>query len=705
MAKTELPTGYDDDAGFLAEMRERWTEATTYDKHNVDAARDDLRFTVGEQWEPNVRAAREAQGLPCLTVNRLPQFIAQVTGDIRINKPAIKVRPDTDGDEKIADIRQGLIRAIEQRCKASAVYSSTAFTQVACGIGWFRLRLEYATDEGFDRDLAIRPIADPFSVVVDPLAIENTCRDADWLFVSDDMPRKRFETVYPGKLPSTLDTQVIRDAWVTKDIVRLSEYWVMVDTNRDVAQMDDGSVMDLADVPEGRKPKATRKASKREAWLYMTNGVELLSGPHKMPIDRIPVFRAVGWEVPIDGKRQRFGLVRFAKDPARLMNYWRSASAQLIGQAPRTQWIAAQRSIDGREEEFRAAHKSGDPLLIYNDAGPQPERVNPAAVPSAMLQEAQLASQDMKDVTGLHDASLGAQGNETSGKAIMARDRQGDVATFIYPDNLKDAIAECGRVINALIPLIYDTARTIAIIGQDDSSSAVRINDPAHPENVDIAHGKYAVTIETGPSYSTRRVEAAEAMLQFVQAVPGSAQFIGDLIAKSQDWPLADEIAERLKRAMPPQITADKDAKPEPPTPEQQQAMQQQQQAAALQQHMAMLEMGIKEAVQRKASAEADKTEAEAALLQFELGQQDGRFRALVDQTISQELFNAGHGHGVAAEGGDPSQMPPPMAQDGPTASADNNGASPPQSMTDAPSAPASAPDGIPGSSAAPPAP
>jgi hypothetical protein len=330
----------------------------------------------------------------------------------------------------------------------------------------------------------------------------------------------------------------------------------------------------------------------------------------------------------IGEKQSRFGLVRFAKDPQRLMNYWRSVSAETLALAPRQQWLVHSSSDKGEElDDFRDAHKSGDPVLVWSGQQ-KPERIDPPAFPAALVQEAALNAQDMKDVTGLHDASLGAQSQETSGRAIMARDRQGDVATYIYPDNLKDAIAECGQVINDLIPIVYDTARTITILGEDGSTKPQRINDPDHPAALDITKGKYQVVIDTGPSYTTKRVEAAEGMLAFAQAVPNLAQNFADLLAKAQDWPMAEDIADRIKRSLPPQVTQDPNEPPASPAPEQVAAMQ-------LQQQMAALDMETKRALAAKATAEAGQ-----AL--FALGQLHGGAEDAAGQLATQQLFGPG---------------------------------------------------------------
>jgi hypothetical protein len=630
--KPKVPEGYEDIDEFLKEARERFEEAIDFDRENRDEAQTDLKFLAGEQWEPEDLAARK--GLPCLTINQLPQFVAQVVGDIRINRPSIKARPAEDADKDLASIREGLIRAIEHDSKAQQVYANAGQSQVACGLGNFRVRLDYASEDVFERNIVIGDIPNPFSVAWDPARIEPTGADAGFCFVSEDIPRKVFEARYPNKVASDLGqdfiTELSSSGWMSRDVVRISEYWVMKEKPAEIALLQDGSVKELTDQnraelepmaqTNSRGQPMIRKTMRKRACVYLITGHDLLEEAVEYPIDRIPVFRVPGWEVNTGEKTIRFGLVRFAKDAQRLKNFWRSVAAEKLALAPRQQWLIHE-SKTGDQEDFRDAANSGDTVLGWSGNIP-PERLDPPPIEAALLQEAALNAQDMKDVTGLHDASLGARSNETSGKAILARQKEGDVASYIYHDNLKSAIAEAGRVINQLIPSTYDTARTIRVLGEDEQQKVMRVNDPNDPESVDLAEGKYDIVVETGPSYSTKRVEAAESMAQFFQVVPAAAQVAGDLFAKAMDWPLGEEIGERLKKTLPPgMVEDDKELSEEEMQARQQQAQQVEQQAQ-MQQQGVMLQMAELDAKVKLTLAQAEKMMAEAENVGAPMGEE-----------------------------------------------------------------------------------
>jgi hypothetical protein len=611
-----IPEGYDSVEAFLEEARRRHQLAVDFDRENREQGVEDLEFFAGEQWDTEDRSAREGIGKPCLVINRLPQFVAQVVGDIRINRPAIKVRPADDSDKELAQVREGLIRAIERESGASNVYAETGQSQVACGIGNFRVGLKYAGELSFNRDVFVGAIPDPFAVVWDPLSVEPTGKDARWCFVQDEMDRLDFEATWPDKKPSELEVSTYTTGnWMTADTVKVTEYWQIKERDVEIALLQGGEVVEAEKVTAAHYVTARRTARRKYACMYLITAHAILAGPFEWQIDRVPIIRVRGWEVTVNAsKRIRFGLVRFAKDPQRLLNYWRSVAAEYLVMAPKGKWLVHESTRSEDEDRIRTSHLDDDPIIRWSGQAP-PQYVPPPIIPSALLQEAQLNAQDMKDVTGLHDASLGARSNETSGRAILARQREGDVATYVYHDNLRAAIGEGGRVIEQLIPTVYDTARTVRIIGEDEQTKVQRINDPNDPKAIDINRGRFDIVVETGPSYTTKRLEAAESMTAFVQAVPAAAPIIADLLATAQDWPEADRIAARLKKLIPPNVLQGEDgeqAAPPPPDPAQQAAgqMQMAQMEAKTRQEMAGAVKA--EADAAKAIAEASKAKSEA---------------------------------------------------------------------------------------------
>lgn len=614
------PAGFANPADFCAYAVKEFTSDAAYDKENREAALDDLKFVGLDQWDPDVRAARQRQGRPCLTVNVMPQFIGQVIGERRLNETAIKVSPRKDATVAMANTRGDIIKSIEEFSRAKRVYDNALEAQVTCGISNFRIVMDYAENDAFEQDLFIKHIPNPLAVVWDRMGVDITGKDARHCFVQDTMPRNVYDATFPdnpcpGEMGDDMTQTSFSAGWFDKDIVRVTEFWRMIEKIRELCLYADGSVVDVTDMdPADYMPLAyrdktgkakIRRAPKTYAQMHLITSFDILEGPYELPLTRLPIIKVTGREVQVGEDRVRYGLIRFAKDAQRMRNYWRSVMVETLAMAPKNQWLAEHKAVKGREDEFRDAHLSGDPLLVFNDGAEPPQRQMPPPIPAAVLQEIQMNVQDIKDTTGLQDASLGMRSNEISGRAIQARKQEGDVATIIFHDNLNESISEGGDVLNQLLGICYDTTRVLRAIGADTKHRSVTVNDPNDPDSIDLTQGKYDTSIETGPSFTTAREQAADAMMQAIQVAPQLMQIAGDLIVKNQDWPGAQEIADRLKKTIPPQLLDPADM-----SPEEQAAAQQQQQQGQGAQAVQMAEMA-------KQSQHAD------SLRQIELAQKE----------------------------------------------------------------------------------
>ena len=360
-----IPEGFESVEGFLQDMRENYEADVAYDQTNRDMALDDKKFSAGEQWDPQVLEQRK--GLPCLVINSIPQFTAQLVGDFRESRRAIKVVPSNDEDTTVASVRGDLIRSIEMQSRADRVYDSSFESVVQCGDGAFRVAVEYARDDVFDQDIFIRPIDDCLAVVWDRFSIDPTGRDARRAFVDDRIPKSEYDAKWPGKTPdelgcerSTLD-QMNTAGWVDDDSYRVTEYWRLIERQRVMGLFPDGKVFIIDEenmdqlIMEHGTPTKTRLTWCTYAQMHLVTGFSILSGPYEYRLNRLPIIRMTGRTVNVGGRRTRYGLVRNMKDPVRLKNFWRSVAAEQLGYAPKAQWIGTESAVAGREDALRKA--------------------------------------------------------------------------------------------------------------------------------------------------------------------------------------------------------------------------------------------------------------------------------------------------------------------------------------------------------------
>lgn len=585
----------------LEEAREQFKVASEYWQEDREAALDDLKFRAGKQWPDAIQTQRERDKRPCLTVDKLSQYVRQIVNDGRQNRPSIKVRPvDSGADVPTAEVMQGLIKHIEDQSNADAAYDTALDSAATCGFGYFRVLTDYVHDDTFDQEIYIRRIRNPMSVMIDPNSQEADGSDMKFAFIVEDMPEEDFKAKYPGKTTTDFETDSTAAAWFG-ETVRVAEYWWVVDEERIVYLLQDGTtvegkefdMLEESGLSLSDRVKSKRNIPKRVVKYCKMSGKEFLEEPQAWPGRYIPLLVVWGNEIDIEGAVIHTGIIRPAKDPQRLYNYSRSAFAERVALTPKAPWVAAEGQVEEYEDDWKTANTDNHSVLRYRPMAiggtqvPPPQRTSASDIPSGFAQDMQLAEHDIQAAIGMYSASLGAPSNERSGKAIMARQKEGDTGTFHYHDNLNRAIRHCGRILVDLIPKIYDAKRIIRTLGYDGTPEQVQLDPAAMTASqkmgmqmvYNLSMGRYDVAISSGPSYNTLRVEAAESMANMVQAQPALMTVVGDLMVKNMDWPGAEEIAARLHQMLPPQILeAEAKSKENKLPPEVQQALMQMEQ-------------------------------------------------------------------------------------------------------------------------------
>lgn len=563
------------DEEIIEEAMERFQASSDAWSENRKNFTDDIDFTYGEkQWHAEDVSMREAEGRHCLTVNQLPQYIRQVTNDQRQNRPSIKVRAvDDKADPDTAEIIQGLIRHIESYSNADLACDNAFFYSVSGGFGFYRIITDYV-QESFEQEILIKPIANSLSVYPDAHAVSFDGSDWNYCFVIDDMTRKDFDKKY-GKdtAPFTKGNTGTSD-WVQEDTVRVAEYFYITPSTEELHLLDSGEVVRAEDYEKsmGAIEKSRDVPVNKVNWCLI--GGDKILEKREWAGRYIPVIPVFGDTVQLGNKRVYQSLIRNSKDAQRMFNYFRTTEAESAALAPKAPWIMAEGQDEGYEDDWKNANRLSLSTLKYKQTdiegkqAPVPQRVAPPPMPSAMYQGAQNANADIMSTIGMYQSSLGQKSNEQSGKAILARQREGDTSTFHYIDNMARATRYCGIVLLDLIPRIYDTERVVRVLGVDGKEEMKLLNTKhTEPDDYgnpvvriyDVRVGQYDVTVASGPSYSTLKQESAAAMMEILRSNPDLMPVIGDLAVKAMDWPGAEEISERLQKMLPPNLKPQED--------------------------------------------------------------------------------------------------------------------------------------------------
>lgn len=499
---------------------------------------------------------------------------------------------DDASDKETAEVLQGLIRHIEQHSDAATAYDVARDYQVSMGIGGFRMRADYTDPMSFDQDILIDTIPNPFCMYIDPRAMKPDRSDMRFGFLASWVPKSDFLRDYPNaEADGWLEFASIGDHaqfWTTGDAVRVVEYYCIKHEQVEIALLASGEVMPLAEVPadirnlpeeqRGELILRTREANVPRVKWYKLTATGVLDQKN-LPGDEVPLFPLIGEEHIVDGCRVIRGAIRSAKDAQRQYNFMATAETEAIALAPKAPFKIAEGQIEGYEEMWKNANNVNYAALIYKPVivsgilVPEPQRETAEPAIQAISHSRLMAAEDMKRNFGMYDASLGARSNETSGRAILARQREGDNAHYHLTDNFNRVLRRLGKLMLKWIPVYYSQpGRVERIIGEEGNEKTVKLNTPldeldanGRPKIFDVTTGKYDVVIQSGPSAATKRQEAVASMLEMTKAMPESMQYALDVLVQNMDWPGAKALADRLKKMLPPQLQEEDGKTPIPP--------------------------------------------------------------------------------------------------------------------------------------------
>ena len=623
----------DDKADIHAQALADFKRCQDAEAQNRNDARELIRFVnLSEQWPDDVRRARERDGRPCLTVNKVKKLVRQVCNEARQNKPSIKIKPvDYRADNDTADILSGIIRNIEYISNADAAYDTAIEHAATGGVGYLRVTIDYAYDDVFDLDVKIQRVADPFSVYGDPDSQAEDSRDWDTAFVTEWVGHEEFERRYgedadKSSFKSGDYLQQLPDGWRDGDRVMVAEYWTREPTTKTIMQLSNGQVVDaevyqqhaVQFLIQGITPTAQRTVNSHRVMQHIVSGAEVLES-NEFPGCYIPIIPVYGNDFIVDGKRYLRGLAWDSMDSQRMYNYWRTVSTEMVALAPKAPWIARQGSLIDPAKWERSGQENYAYLEYRGDLPPQRQPFDPS--PMGAVSEAMSADGDIYATAGM----IGDQPDQTaanqSGAAIWAKKASTDTNTYHFVDNLVRAIRHMGRVIVGLVPYVYNQQRIMRIVGEDGEQQQVEVNNGIY----DLTTGKYDVIVTAGASYASRREEAAYQMSELLRTYPDAAPVVAPLLAKNLDWPEADKIRKQFEA-----MEAAKQQPPPPPQPTPAEVIYGQLEQAKLAQKQA--------ADQRKLDIDAYKAETDRAQA-MATGMTPEQVQAIVMQTIN-DLIN-----------------------------------------------------------------
>lgn len=605
----------------IKEATERFQKARDWEStfranFRYDKAFEASDFSNGFMWDAFWRNGNGVDRTR-LTINKVRQNVLQITNDQLRNKQQIKYDPVGDGaTHEASEVLEGMVRHIWYESNADDAIATAFKSMVIGGYGVWRVNVAYESDTSFDQIITIERIPDCMNVYIDPDIVELDGSDMRWGVVVSDISRDEFNKRYPKWKDKISGRSVFSEAnpdqtgfpSLDNSKVRLGEYFRRVERSETLYLLRDGTTVFESEAKDiGMDAKTLKKQTVKSREVLTQNVEWYLIADDEVIETRawdgkyIPLVPIVANQTIVEGVMDRCGHVRHLVDSQRQYSVGVSAAVVALQNQTKVAWLISKQSIEGSEVQWKMSNINNYAFMTWDEWGDdgqekpnsKPERIDPPQWSQGYQAQIEQAATDIMAASGQFQASFGEQSNERSGRAINERQRQGDNATYHFVDALSVGIRYTGKIILDLIPHIYDTERSLQVLGEDGKRTTVNIDpsmDTAHsemkpddfdwtPMQVKMALnpnvGRYMVQADVGPSYGTRRQETFNAISQIIQEVPQLTNVIGDLLFRSMDVPLADEIADRMRNIVSPQALG------QGPTP-----TEQQQQQVLAQQHM-----------------------------------------------------------------------------------------------------------------------
>lgn len=632
-----------DDASILQSMRDYRKRAESYWSEIYDKAANDIEFCVNKeaQWDAKSRKSRADAGRPCITINKIASFVHQQTNALRANKMTLNAIPIDDSDVGKSEIQDAMLEYVLKSSRADIATDWAGGRAIMGGFGFYRVTTEYENELSFNQDIKVKRIENPQSTYLSP---EIKCpygSDSKEAITGEWMSKDEFKSQFPDHEAVSVDDITEYSDWINDDTVFIAEYYRVEYVQDTLLLLDDGTTLLQSKLDEYDGDPTLiitdkRKTQTKTIMWYKCSRDAVLEQT-EIKADFIPIILVVGDEQWVKNKRYWNSLITNAKDPQIIYNYARTAQLEQLQKAGNRPWVADGRSIEGYESHWADLNNPNMTYIPYNSTDENGQQLAPPFMATAyqgspdLMREVMTSADEIKGTTNINDATLGNQSNETSGRAIMARQRQSDQGNFHFLDNFKRAYEHLGRVLLSMIPHYYDTQRVLRITQDDEVFKTIVINvDKNSPlrqkyekelENAelgvngmynDVTVGKYDIRIAAGADYNTQREEAREVLIELGRAYPALMEVSGDLIIRAFDFPDADKIADRLKMLLPPQLKDDDGEAPQLPPELQQQIMQ-------MQQMMQQTEQALQQATQQLNDKSADR---ELEMLKAEIKQE-----------------------------------------------------------------------------------
>ena len=584
---------------FLKIAKQRYDSVVDKEIEQRKMDLEDLKFESGEHWDEKLIKERKLKRKPTVTINSLAATIRQGSNQQRVSQPGIRVKPASNAaNREKAKTYSEIFRQIQRNSKAYLAYDNARQYQRKIGRGYWVVRTAWAQDNSMEQVIRIEWIDNPHSVFLDPNYKKQDYSDRLWGHIIEDYSLDDFKTAFPESthqydLSSFGEGQA--GDWLTKDRIRVSEYyWIDQDVKIRI-QLDNGQevmahdlpqkkvrehkkTVEVPVIPEGRSELRRRHIKQAKVFRTLMTAREIFE-ENEIPCSTIPIIQIDGERRNIPGKGVDLrGQVRDAKEPARVRDFMESGILEAVVISRTAPWLVEMQQIAGLEKEWAGQAVDNPVVLRYKAQGsaenpiPPPKRNIDGPDIGAFVAAASRAQNHERQVLGTPDVFQEETLREQSGRAIQARRSLQEIGTSHFSLNEAIGLERTGEILLEMVPRIYDRPRVMRIVndqkpgeerdmvlfaGKERAGDAARLAEQHQGAQLfDVSDGRYEVDVSAGRNAETDRVEAVEMITEAIRQHPALAPIALPILFRHSDWVGSEDLADALSKndQIPPEV-------------------------------------------------------------------------------------------------------------------------------------------------------
>lgn len=487
---TKSVTTKETEGKLITDIAERYLDSQKLEEDSRESGYEAEEFHAHKQWDNAKKRELESKDRAALTINKIEEKIDNLTGYQKQNRTDIKFLAMENGDERVADILNILMKDIMEKCSYAREESKVFEDAAIVGRGLFNIYDDF--EKNIQGDIVIEKYK--WDEGTFGTHEKEDLADCEIAFKEKWYSITKLKEIYPDKAeefqPEQKDRNIrtddIAEDWDkrlnTKEFINtVTKQYKVIECQRKVFRRvfvlinsDDGFSFDA----EGWITKDIN-ATKTIAGFYKIPRVtcsvrvtkiastilledDMLEGPDADEFSLVPLYAKYR-------NNEFWGKVEGVKDLQVLINKSYSQFVDILNKCANYGWFYDAETFPTKKEKdaFKRNASSSGFLSQVNDTNRLPKQVEGVKFPVELVNAIAMFNQDMREIMNVN-LDMQGMGKGDSGVAIRQKIVQQLIGNDFLFDNLSFTKKKIGQISIKKIAKLYTPERIMRIVANQN---------------------------------------------------------------------------------------------------------------------------------------------------------------------------------------------------------------------------------------------